>query len=588
MTTARVLSALLAAVIIGALVVLIVPGGGGAAASADGIAGIVIPAALTEPLHDEDGAAAPMLAPAARPVRVALATPGALVAGRGSAAMPTAWSGSGYGIGDIWGQAGAVSRTSDAFVSYASSCVFRRITVAGAAACGGADPGPISFVRFQVPYDAVGTYDAGSRSCVYSAALQAGGAGFQGRERPSEDWNYLYARLRAARRDGLTPMVDIVYGTTIAAPGVDGAGNGVPLTPIVDGANPDGTTPRDAWLDYACGVELLMWATDAAGVPVSYWEAWNEPNVACVAWHGLGPCPSGQLAYDRPSGTGAGTGSWNAAYLWYTANAEGSYVARAERVPEYVSALTASANDEPYDAAYVENVRGISHCLTTGGTASSSYLPPWGCNATELGWPRWTPVYWSVHDYDDPSWGDALPHDRRAGDDLSTFERWLASVPGLDDRSGLRVWVSEAAVQLDDGATGDQNGAAGRCDDLRLAGAGDQGTTGTIGACNDGNPGSQYRGAAIWASLGRLGATAQHRVSTTIVIWYEFALGTSRRQDRWDSAMTVSAGGNHYRPRAAYCALSDLPLSDCSTLPTNASWNYLDPATGIKSRQASK
>jgi hypothetical protein len=403
------------------------------------------------------------------------------------------------------------------------------------------------FVRLRVPYDAVGTYDAATGKCTYSTAFLEGGTTFAGlNDNAAQDWNYLYTRLRDARADGLIPILDLENATTITDPALNGPGNPQPMAPVTATSATDTSHITQAD-DYACGVYLLMWATAAAGVPVSYWEAWNEPNYQCSAYSTAGRrCPD--LPYVSPLGVGAGTGSWNAAFLWYAANRDGELMTSRYGVPEYVAALTvAQAQNLGYSNSYITNVKGIAHC-------TSGFRPAWGCDSHSA-----TPRYWAVHDYDDPSWGKW--HGPRIVGDLQAFETDLANTGGLDHSDALQVWVTESGTHLEDKTTHDANGRSS-CDD------GDPSTVGTLGACVDRQPQSQYVGAEIWHSLGEVYARYANTVSTTMVLWYEYALPAS--PSPWDSAMIDTAPVKHDPPayfetgRAAYCAVFGSPGSGCA------------------------
>jgi hypothetical protein len=334
-------------------------------------------------------------------------------------------------------------------------------------------------------------------------------------------------------------------GTTLTDVALNGPGNPEPMAPLA-ATSPTDTSHIVQLNDYACGVYLLMWATAAAGVPVSYWEAWNEPNYQCATYppHG-GPCPS--LPYVSPLGAGAGTGPWNAAFLWYAASQAGALISARYGVPEYVGALTVGqAQNLGYSNAYIANVTGIAHCTST-------FEPAWGCGGRSD-----TPRYWAVHDYDDPSWGQW--HGATIAGDLQAFETNLARTKGLDDGGALQVWVTESGTHLEDKTGHDANGAS-HCDD------GDPATTGTLGACVDKQPQSQYVGAQIWHALGQVYARALNSVSTTMVLWYEYALPVTASP--WDSAMidTVPVHGPaQYADiaRAPYCEVFGRPAATCS------------------------
>jgi hypothetical protein len=99
----------------------------------------------------------------------------------------------------------------------------------------------------------------------------------------------------------------------------------------------------------------------------------------------------------------------------------------------------------------------------------------------------------------------------------------------------LYVWVTEAGVEPGSQTRSDHNHGSCRGPEADNAG--------TLGACVDGVPDAQRRGAQAWRKLLYVSAPG---VRTTQVYWFEFQLISS-----WDSALIDAAG----HPRPSLCAL---------------------------------
>ena len=136
-----------------------------------------------------------------------------------------------YGISDAQGRFATCPTNDDPCSNpggvdgFWRSAAFRALTTTAAR--------PVTGVRLSVKYNAVSTWDGGS-GCTLSNPFRHGYVDQGGRPHPvAQSWHDLLYGLRAARADGLTPMVVIVgYGAGDSVKQYDGSGSrGIPASP---------------------------------------------------------------------------------------------------------------------------------------------------------------------------------------------------------------------------------------------------------------------------------------------------------------------------------------------------------------------
>lgn len=253
-------------------------------------------------------------------------------------------------------------------------------------------------------------------------------------------------------------------------------------------------------------------------------RSFNEPDV--------------RSAYQ--GGNGALSGPYEAAYLWYEAQADANYfhsqVAGSPTLQ--VAALTMShPNDNPYLDSYYQSVGQLTACD-----------PGQQCQSGDKYYPTTMPAVWAVHDYNDVT--------ANGTKDLQQFENELvADAVGDFNSPNATVWVTEAGVQLDNTTTKDANYPNGVTCSSSNSASGDTDNSGTLGCLADGNATAQANGANTWKALGNITA-GSGAVTTPQVYWYEFELFNT--QHVFDSAFVDSNG----HPRPSYCAL--VTSTDCS------------------------
>jgi hypothetical protein len=137
---------------------------------------------------------------------------------------------------------------------------------------------PLSYVRFIVPWDTVGTFNS-STGCVYN-------------QNSSGQWNETYGGntwvamlidfLDAANTNGLIPVIALGNGNGV------GSFNGVqePVWPHADGTYGLGSTGDS---QYVCALYEMGNLMRAFNIPISYYETYNEPDsnagdASCNAW----------------------------------------------------------------------------------------------------------------------------------------------------------------------------------------------------------------------------------------------------------------------------------------------------------------
>ena len=399
---------------------------------------------------------------------------------------------------------------------------------------------PFGYARFFVPYDALGHWNGSA--CDWSAAFRQGGYSttdstsgqyVQGRyEVAAQNWVQLIDELAAAKQIGLTPEIVITPGTGIGFGGSYYQGGSGSTALFPDVGSPGHLSTQ--WYDYACGVYFLEYyiflEEKALGwsppfMPSQY-EAWNEPDDPA---YGLSP---------YLNGSGAGSGPWKAAYLWYTAQLYSNDLSTV--ISGFPSlAIAALTMTHPDSNAYLDNYWDALHNTITcqsgyGGLCSNPY-------AAHL-----MPGAWAVHDYSDPTIGGTQ--------DLIQFESELARKNAALGYNIDQVWVTESGVRLDLPGDSDANHPNG----YPCTGADGAENANTFGCRVDNNGAAQAQGGTTWASLGSVsGGSGQAGVITTMLLWYQFQLQNSPHV--FDSAL-VDTSGVHFRP--SYCAITGFPTCD--------------------------
>jgi hypothetical protein len=136
----------------------------------------------------------------------------------------------------------------------------------------------MSYVRTQIPYDAIASADANGR-CIWSGS-GAGAYSNLDPDEPGEQYRaYLYIWLMAAKRLGLAPVIGFTKGS----------------------ARIDDAIPSDSQLDqgrYYCAVYWTLWVAARWGVPVHYVEPWNEPDVNGYSGNAVGAATDYDTAYE--------------------------------------------------------------------------------------------------------------------------------------------------------------------------------------------------------------------------------------------------------------------------------------------------
>lgn len=397
---------------------------------------------------------------------------------------------------------------------------------------------PPGHLRLWIPYDALYAWSP-------SANGGRGGCGWSpysyGSRAPFNDANgmTLFGRLvwdiQGAEQLGLTPEIVISAGSGLGAPSYPDPGYG-------DGRSLfAGLTP--AGQDYYCGVlGIAGWLKAALGSHApNQFEAFNEPDAqspytgylanACAAYSSCGGPSPGSLYNHGGYLCGrryAACGPLEAAELWELAQ---TAVRAAGSTDGRMAALSMTQPEHQYGKEYIQQLEGLSRC------APGFLAPGRPC----LQFSR----YWAVHDYDDPTAGGT--------EDLRAFENTLSrSVGPAERRTPVSVWVTESGVELSSPTRADLN--------RRGCSSADRSTSGTLGACVNGNRRAQVRGARAWRRLLDVHAPG---VRTTQLYWFEFQLIQG-----WDSALVDSSG----KPRPAFCAL--VSGLRCDGNPTD----YLMPA----------
>jgi hypothetical protein len=159
--------------------------------------------------------------------------------------LPSKASAAAFGFGDL------------GLATYGDTASFHTLCGWNGTSCGHGGLN-IKYARLFAPYNALGTYDSSTASCVSTSADPNNWIRYNGAQTPTSQ--ALRSWLTEAQKDGLRPMITITWG------------NGH-LTSEAD--NPSYPTQNG----YRCGLEALMNATGAGwNLPVHEWEVFNEPE----------------------------------------------------------------------------------------------------------------------------------------------------------------------------------------------------------------------------------------------------------------------------------------------------------------------
>ncbi len=371
--------------------------------------------------------------------------------------------------------------------------------------------GATGFIRFWIPYDALGSCPVGAlcssaeSECVASPYSANGG---------NRRFAALVYDIQGAEQLQLAPDVQISAGS-----GYDD--DIVPSFPDpVYGSRSQllaGIT--QAGQDYFCGVYELIKAlnSDLGPDAVTQFEAFNEGE-ANPQYNGAlsGSLGGSQCSVDPLNSCGSGHDQYPFALC-------------GDRTYSDCGALELAGLWELAESVVIQNDWSDAVAAYTGfHPQSSSYLTSYvqqlrdlelgGDKYAEL-WPGQFPRYWAVHDYDDVTGGLGTA-------DLSHFVSQLPSSPSP------QVWVTESAVFLQDRTPGDANGSS-------VCGA-----EISFGACAAGNTVVQTDAANVWKHLGAI-------QDVTEVYWYGFD-DVDGGGGTFNSALVSKGAG---QPFATFCAL---------------------------------
>jgi hypothetical protein len=401
---------------------------------------------------------------------------------------------------------------------------------------------PLGYVRFFVPYDAIEYWDTQTGSCQYSPALSTSAPGWSGKPRfAAQEWWTLYNELQDAKAIGLTPLVSLVGGTGVQPPSGTQTGSstgGIPQYPVVNSYGTDAD-------DYECGVEGLLAATTGNSLPVTHWEAFNEPDAVCQYNNGTKPCNQ--------------TGS-------HCSGSSGGDQAAGLYVDFYITDQEVEGRHGDTDVAGV-----FTH-------PSVGYFNDYVCYVTKY---LNMPSVWSYHDYDDVGSYHAV------GDSPLAFNfddnLWFTCADSQYCPSQPTVWITETATDTTSISTTFSNGAStSGCSN------GDNDNMGYLGACIDGSTVYQSAGGSGFLNLASQASYVGGQI--TQVDWYQFqaANGSSGFDTGLMSPQApytgelkcpqgagipcyyVSPDSQYSQPRQSYCVLRDISPSNCSSSVTDA------------------
>lgn len=463
-------------------------------------------------------------------------------------AMPARAAAVSYGIADapsscaVWG-ANSCNSWGYGFASYSGGGAFSQLK----------NSLPLGYVRFFAPYDSVYVADAAG-ACRWSSdytshrSIQYPDGGG-----PGSAWFRLAQEIRDAQAAGLQPLVALTTATS-AGQQLDG----VPATPDPTAGGPGGPSAvtTAAGQDYACGVQGLTYQTQARGLAVEEWEAWNEPD-ASPAYNGAldNACASlpnscGGI-YAPGNGLCGSTGYTRCGPL----EAAGLYAILSSTVQRWQSSY------------------GWPLPAVAAGTLSwptTEYLNAYlNQLTTVLG--QW-PEFLSYHAYGDVTSARSAQSYALAKDIFNTYADAGRAQPS--------IWITESGVVLTD-SDRSYDFKAIDCDN------GEADDTGTLAACVDGNPTAQRTDADQFLNLAGNGAYVPGQI--TQVYWYQFQ--PANASSGWDSGLLAppqgpggswaqvspdgiyGSNGASTGLRPSFCVLAHLPGGDCGGSVEASDWS---------------
>src|SRR5947209_1746501 len=165
------------------------------------------------------------------------------------AMAPTA-SAATFGFGDL------------GLAAYGDSASFHTLCGWNGTSCGHSGLN-LKYVRLNVPYNTLGTYDTASASCIDTSTDPNNWIWYNGAQTPTGQ--SLQSWLREAKKDGLRPLLALNGGNSNLSGEADN-----PRLPTVN--------------DYRCGLDALMRAAGPGwNLSVHDWEVFNEPEQGLCA-----------------------------------------------------------------------------------------------------------------------------------------------------------------------------------------------------------------------------------------------------------------------------------------------------------------
>lgn len=419
---------------------------------------------------------------------------------------------------------------------------------------------PLHYVRLFAPYDTVYDFNPVSNACRWSADYTNHSSdGHPDGGGPGSAWFRLASEIADARALGLQPLVVMTSAT-----GDGQQQDGDPATPDPTVGNWAGLRAGTtiAGNDYRCGVEGLTYLTQTRGLPVSEWEAWNEPDGA-HAYNGALDDACGSV----PNGCGgvyatAGSGLCGAAY---------THCGPLEAAGLYA---ILSATLERWHTAYGWAVPPLA-AGTTSWPSTAYFGAYFGQLTGVIGeWPQ----YLAYHDYADVT-ADGFA-------ESLALTREIHELYARAGRPQPALWITEAGAVLTD-TDNSYDGRAIGCDN------GEADDAQTLGACVDGSPSAQQAAASDFLKLPSAGAFSPGQI--TQLFWYQ--LQPANASTGWDSGLLapprVPAGtwaqaspdgvygsnSGFAGLRASYCVLARISSASCSGASIEASDWSIQPRT---------
>lgn len=161
-----------------------------------------------------------------------------------------------FGISDQWLEDYVCSPSAPLPVS-AANCGGGHVQTAFAQLMASPTIGGLVDARMFTPYDTLMSYNPTSNSCAWVNNVSS--------------WNGLESFLIAAKAEGLMPTIALAIGNNSTGSQITGTYHTDPTVPLVLQSTSDADS-------YLCGVEAIMQITSASSLPVTQWEAFNEPD----------------------------------------------------------------------------------------------------------------------------------------------------------------------------------------------------------------------------------------------------------------------------------------------------------------------